>query len=504
MAAPATPRDAAAVILLDRLADRLADRPADPLVYWVRRHERMAFQGGFHAFPGGQRDKGDADVPLAGARGDDGDVMRAAAARELFEETGVLLARGAEKLGADELRRMRGQLCEEGEPFGELLRSRGLAVDASSLSPGGRWVTPPFSPRRFDTWFFTAWLPPGQRVELWEGELDSGEWLRPAEAVAAWGTGRLLVAPPILHAMRTLAGGLDDLEARLASIPEARGAQVRRIEFRPGIVLFPLRTPTRPPATHTNCYVVGGRDVVVIDPGSPYEDEQAALDELLDDLAGEGRRVREVVLTHLHPDHVGGANHLRERLGVPVAAHRLTAAALEGSVAVDRFVEDGERFEFDADPPLALVALHTPGHARGHLCFLEEGARSLITGDLIVGLGTVVIDPPEGEMAAYLRSLERVRSLEPTAIFGGHGPAIGAAIAKIDEYVAHRLEREEAIAGAVRGGGGTPAEIVAAVYTDVPESLHALAERSVLAHLEKLEAEGRVAREGDGRYYPRI
>jgi glyoxylase-like metal-dependent hydrolase (beta-lactamase superfamily II)/8-oxo-dGTP pyrophosphatase MutT (NUDIX family) len=423
--------------------------------------------------------------------------MRVAAVRELFEETGVLVARGAERLSRDDLADMR-RAVEGGETFGALLAARGLEVDAAMLAPAGRWVTPPFSPRRFDTWFFTAWLPEGQRVELWEGELDHGEWLRPAEAVAKWETGTVLVAPPILHAARTLAGGLDDLEARFASIPEARGGHVRRIEIRPGIILFPVRTPTKPPATHTNCYVVGGREVVVIDPASPYEDEQAALDELVDTLTRvEGRRVREIIATHLHPDHIGGIEHLSERLGVPVAAHPITAASLEGKVRVDRHIEDGERIELEGPPDITLRAVHTPGHARGHLCFFEERNRALITGDLIVGLGTVVIDPPEGNMADYLASLARVRALEPTVIFGAHGPAVGNPAAKIDEYVAHRIEREAKIAGAVASGAATLEEIVAVVYTDVPEKLHKLAERSVLAHLEKLESDGRVAADGD-------
>jgi glyoxylase-like metal-dependent hydrolase (beta-lactamase superfamily II) len=325
--------------------------------------------------------------------------------------------------------------------------------------------------------------------------------VRPADAIGQWRTGALLVAPPILHAMRTLAGGLDDLEARFASIPEARGGLVRRIEFRSGIILFPVRTPTQPPATHTNCYIAGGRDVIVIDPASPYEDEQEALDAFLDSLVREeGRRVREIVLTHRHADHVSGANHLRERFGAGVAAHRITAEDLRGKVPVDRIVEDGDRFEFEGEPEISLVALHTPGHARGHLCFLEERTRSLITGDLIVGLGTVVIDPPEGNMSDYLRSLERMRGLDPSAIFGAHGPVVGSALRKIDEYIAHRLEREANIFGAVREGAGTEREIVAVVYTDVPEKLHALAERSVLAHLEKLQAEGRAGIGSDGRW----
>ena len=149
----------------------------------------------------------------------------------------------------------------------------------------------------------------------------------------------------------------------------------------------------------------------------------------------EGRRVRELIITHLHPDHVGGVEYLRERLGVPVAAHRVTAEALGGTVRVDGFIEDGERSSLEGPPEITLRAVHTPGHARGHLCFFEERNRALITGDLVVGLGTVVIDPPEGNMADYLRSLERVRALEPTVLFGAHGPAVGNPIAKLDEYV---------------------------------------------------------------------
>jgi glyoxylase-like metal-dependent hydrolase (beta-lactamase superfamily II)/8-oxo-dGTP pyrophosphatase MutT (NUDIX family) len=428
--------------------------------------------------------------------------MRVTAVRELFEETGVLLARGAERLGRPALAALRRRLLD-GAPFSELLAESDLRIDAASLAPAGRWVTPAFSPRRFDTWFFTAWLPEGQAVELGEEELDSGEWLRPAEAVAAWATGRLLVAPPVLHAMRTLAGGLDDLEARFVAIPEARRGDVRRIEFRPGIILYPVRTPTRPPATHTNCYVVGHREFVVIDPTSKYDDECEALAAFVDGLVrDEGRRFREIVLTHRHPDHIGGANDLRERFGVPIAAHRSTADDIASVVRVDRYVEDGERFELAGDPHLSLVALHTPGHARGHLCFFEERTGSLITGDLVVGLGTVVIDPPEGNMVDYLRSLERVRSLGPTAIFGGHGPAVGPAVAKIDEYVAHRLEREAAILAAVDAGARAPEEIVSVVYAQVAPALHALAARSVLAHLEKLEAEGRVRVGPDGGWGP--
>ncbi len=481
----AGPRDAAAVILLDR--------PSDPLVYWVRRHARMAFQGNFHAFPGGQREPSDADIRVVNGASAELDAACVAAVRELFEETGVLVARGAEGLDSSQRSELRCRLNDGTSTFSDVLDENGLTVDGALLAAAGRWVTPPFSPRRFDTYFFTAWLPEGQQVEQLNAELDHGEWLRPAEAVGMWEESRVLVAPPILHAMRTLAGGFEDLEARFSSIPEARGGLVRRIEFRPGILLFPVRTPTKPPATHTNCYVVGDREVVIIDPASPYDDERDALDAFVDELIGvEGRRVKEIIASHLHPDHIGGIAHLAGRIGVPVAAHRLTAEALEGKLKVDRWIQDGERMTLAGNPEIDLRAVHTPGHARGHLCFFEERHRALLTADLIVGLGSVVIDPPEGNMLDYLASLAKVRALEPSVIFGAHGPAVGDPIAKIDEYVSHRLEREQQIVGAIAAGDRTPEAIVARVYTDVPEKLHALAARSVIAHLEKLRDEGRL------------
>ena len=213
----------------------------------------------------------------------------------------------------------------------------------------------------------------------------------------------------------------------------------------------------------------------------------------------------EIVLTHVHPDHVGGVNALRAHLGdhTKVAAHQLTAEPLNGSVRVDRFIEDDEVIGLDGSPRIALRALHTPGHARGHLCFYEERTGTLMSGDNIVGLGSVLIDPPEGNMRDYLQSLERMRSLPNlSVIFGGHGPAIANPYAKIEEYIAHRLDREKKILQVVREGAANPGEIVARVYTDVSPKAHAMAERAVLAHLEKLIEDKLVLEINEGLFAP--
>jgi ribonuclease/clavin/mitogillin len=424
----ANPKAAAAIILV-------RERP-DLEVFWMRRGAQMVFQGGFYAFPGGQLDP-DEDVTVC-------------AARELLEETGV-------------------------------------RVDPETLINVGRWVTPPFVPRRFDTHFFLARCPDSERATVATAEHDLGEWIRPGDAVAKWMEGQILMAPPVLHGLRCLAEGLDGIEARMKSVPRARGEPASEIEMRTGIVLVPVRTPTLPPAMHTNCYVVGGDEVVVIDPASPYEEEQALLDRVL-----EKRNVREIWLTHLHRDHVSGANHLKKKRGVKIAAHPITARDLEGVVEVDRTFEENETLELAGKPGWTLRVLHTPGHARGHVCVFEERNGSLITGDLMAGVGTIVIDPPEGHMATYFDSLRRMQALNVTALFPAHGPVMANAKAKIQEYLDHRMARETNILAAWTRGHRQPGAIVKEVYTDVAPAMHALAERSVMAHLEKLREEKRI------------
>jgi endoribonuclease LACTB2 len=496
---PVTPRDAAAVILLRADSD-----PRDPVVFWARRSASMAFMPGFYAFPGGQRDESDSEVEVEGAADRETATMIACAARELFEELGVLAARGADSLTKGQLASVLDDLTSGRMTFAELLKHYGLRLDARDFRFAGRWVTPPFSPRRFDTLFFVVRCPRKQEPRVMTGEFDEGDWTRAREAYARWQRSEVMAAPPVIHAARTLASGLtDDLFERFLSVPQAHRQPVRVIEFLPGFVCIPLRTPTKPPATTTNCYVVGTRDFIVVDPGSPYEDERAALAEFVKELIGQGRHLREIVLTHHHPDHVGGVEHLREQSGgrFAVAAHRLTAEALAGGVRVDRFIEEGDLIELEGEPPVALRAMHTPGHTRGHLSFYDERAGALLTGDNVVGVGSVLIDPPEGSVRDYLATLERYRALPRlVALFGGHGPAVGSPAAKIEEYIEHRLKRERDVLAAVRAGASTPAEVVAHAYADVHPKMRALAERAVLAHLEKLEEDGKVKRESGGRF----
>jgi endoribonuclease LACTB2 len=493
------PKDAAAIVLLRHNTD-----PHNPEVFLIKRSDKLAFLGGFHAFPGGQFDPSDAEVPVENAADVELGTAISCAARELFEETQVLVARGGDALTQGQRASLLDDLQSGRMSWPALLKHYQLHLDANDFTFVGRWVTPPFSARRFDTWFFLVKCPSKQNAQLGDdGELESGEWIGAGAAHTRWERSEILAVPPVLHALKTLSRGLtDDLVERFLSLPNARHEPVRRIEFRPNYICFPVRTPTKPPATHTNCYLIyTSQSLLIIDPGSPYEDEQGALATAVDQLLAEGRKLNGILLTHVHPDHVGGVNALREHLGdVRVCSHQLTAAALP-DIQVDRMIEDEDVVLLEGEPTISLRVMHTPGHARGHLCLYEEKTGTLLSGDNIVGLGSVLIDPPEGNMRDYLHSLERMRALANlSVIFGGHGPAIANPYRKLDEYISHRLDREQKILEAVRQGSATPKEIVAHVYTDVSPKAHALAERAVTAHLEKLAEDGFVSQTSDGAY----
>lgn len=256
----------------------------------------------------------------------------------------------------------------------------------------------------------------------------------------------------------------------------------------PGIRVLALRTPTLPPAAHTNVYLVGPQagPVAVIDPGSPYPEQQAILDRVLEILPPAA-----VLLTHHHGDHVGGAAALAERWSVPIAAHAATARRLAGRVAVTQTIEDG-------DVVYGATAIGTPGHAEGHLCYAVGGAT--IAGDMVAGIGTILIDPSEGDMAVYLASLERLLARPQMTLLPAHGPAIVDGHGKLREYLSHRKLREAKVAAALADQPRPLAELVAEAYSDTPRVLWALAERSLLAHLVKLAREQRAIDVGDGRW----
>ena len=229
----------------------------------------------------------------------------------------------------------------------------------------------------------------------------------------------------------------------------------------------------------TNTWVVGEDPAVVVDPG-PLDPAH------LDEVARVAGRVGAVLVTHDHPDHAPGALTFARRVGAQLRAFRLDGA---------EHLRDGERIDVGAT---SFVAVHTPGHSSDHVVFHLPADGALFTGDAVLGRGTSFIDPPDGDLAQYLRSLRRMQDLEPRILYPGHGPVVLRAAEKLQEYAEHRTEREEQVLAAMADGPRTIMQMVEAIYADYPAEVHALAARSVLAHLLKLQGEGRVDKTGKG------
>ncbi len=481
---PPEPRVAAAVILW-------REGPRGREIFWVKRGA-LRFAGGFYAFPGGRLDEGDWRVPVPGSAGERA-ALTACAVREIFEETGVLLAAGP-RLARHDRDAARRALLDGALEFGHFLARHRLAVDAARLLPAGRWITPAQFPVRYDAHVFLARPPDGEEAEVWPGELESGEWIAAAEALLRWEQGDVLLHPPNLWGVQCLARSGPPACLDLLRAPPATEAFItRRVEFQRGLFLAALRTPTLLPATHTNAWIVeiGGDELAVVDPGSPYPDEQAFLERVLADLATQGLALREIWLTHAHRDHMGGVAALRARHDVVLRAHPEVVERLprEREVGFTVPLADGDRLH------RRFRAVHTPGHARGHVAFLDQRTGALLAGDMLSTLSTIVIDPPEGDMAEYVRSLERLRDLGPRTIFPAHGPPTQGAIDKLENYLAHRREREAAVIEAL-ATPGTLDEVTARAYQDTPSFMLPVAARSCLASLEKLARERRATFDG--------
>lgn len=455
-------------------------------VYLARRVPRMRFFGNVFAFCGGRVDEVDRRVGVKA-----GDDLRAALVREMVEELGIDLRRGGAP--ADPL--LRTGLVEESVDWA----SACAGADLSSLGdPPLRLLTPDFYLRRFDTFFFLVQVGPDCEPDPLPEELDAGAWGKPSEWLERWSAGEFHLAAPVLLILRALAdrpvqGWRQILEGEQARIEDP--ARIQEIRLEPAVRLLPVRTPTLPPARHTNAFLVGHDPAWLVDPATPYPDARSALDLTLREAP---ERIEGILLTHDHPDHVGAATFVAERFDLPILAHCITAERLEGRPRVDRHLEDGERLELGhADGQRGeLECVFTPGHAPGHLCFFEPRFGGLIAGDMVSTLSSILVDPEDGDMARYLRSLSRLAELPVRTVYPAHGPPDSRGVRVLEEQIRHRRVREGAVLDAIGSGPVGLDELTARVWGDVPRPMLSFARKSAVSILVMLEREGRARFDG--------
>ena len=517
----------------------------------LRRAERGDQNSGAWVFPGGLVDKGDR-AAHAHCIGSDDAAMSArlglaeggldygiAAVRECFEESGLLFAVDAEgrpvDASAPSMAAWRPRLHRGERGLHELCTETGLRIDLGSLVYLSHWLTPLGRPKRFDTRFFIVRAPAGQAVVADGDEVTEHRWVRSGEALAP-DAGLKLMTPT--HKTLELIGTHSNVDTLLAWAASPRSvaltmphighgrdgvrpvlpdepafAELGRIDpeghghgsydIRTGVAVRLSERVIRVTAGNgsvmtgpgTNTYLLRGTDGgwAAIDPGP---DDAAHVEAILAAAPGP---ITRIFATHTHRDHSPACLALKARTGAPVAGQVAAYPEWQDpSFAPDLVLSGGERVALAPDCTLRVI--HTPGHASNHLCYLLEEEKTLFTGDHVMQLSTVVISPPDGDMAAYLSSLRALLDEDIGWLAPGHGFLMTQPKRVIEAVIAHRLKREAKVVDALQALGPAPVDaLLERVYADVPTRMFPIALRSLTAHLIKLRGDDRAV-EQDGRW----
>ncbi|MBI2769744.1 MAG: MBL fold metallo-hydrolase [Burkholderiales bacterium] len=530
---PAAPRPAATVLLL-------RDTPGGIEVLMTRRSTTASFAPGAYVFPGGGIDAADAQAHGIAARRPGQDDLRLtqaiAAIRESFEELGVLLARHADGRGANATDIA---ALDRHQPFAAQCSARGLTLAADEVYVLAHWITDRDLPRRFDVPFLVARMPHGQQPVADEAEQFEPVWVSPADALARHKAGTFFIIFPTIRTLERLqkfatvdevlracaseqplwtscprAGFVAGEEMRYMehempygelALVSPDGQMVHHLDWRTDRPVALLKNVMRLTAPNpgvmtgpgTNSYLVGdaGSGYIAIDPGP---DDAQHLQRLYDAANGD---IRLIVCTHSHADHSPGARPLQALCGGKPPIMGLPSAPTarpSSEFTPDRVLQNGERLMHSGSGlQHSLLVIHTPGHAANHLCLvlLEDGL--LFSGDHVLNGSTTVVDPPDGDMTDYLDSLDTLAAACDQYgiefILPAHGHVLGFAKQAIGHLKAHRLKREAKVIAAMRAKPGAGmAEWVELAYDDVPPRMWPVAQRSLLAHVQRIEALGMV------------
>lgn len=450
---------------------------SDSMVLICQRSHESSFFPGFWIFPGGKVDNELSDD----WEGTEFEVIETLY-QEMYEEVGILP--GVNYTFPPDERKKEWFLIDYDDNQRREFKESIVYI--------GHKRTPPFRKRVFDAAYYHL---KGEMVDAMDpivdgNELIGQEWILPSDAIKQWENGIKLIPPPILHLLRTLAEDPDNLEIKTLIETDLPFGLQTRTEFAPGWQVIPIDSITIESFHNTNLIIFDrGEDVLIVDPGASDEGKDHFM-EMYNSLP----KVPSVLITHHHQDHYNALNFLtNEDKALTVYAHPKTIEEIEQNIDSGNFnfvaIEDGH-LEING---VELKIIFTPGHTDSHLSLYDEEYGVLIAGDHVVGFGSAVLDEMTGDMIQYLETCKNLLNLELKVIIPSHGPPSFKPKELLQQYIDHRMERENSILNSIQQGASNLNEIVSTVYHDVPEAMWDHAKINIKHHLKKLLVDGKIA-----------
>ena len=460
----------------------------------------------FWAFPGGGVSRTDRRVseenPKWLANTQD-PVISITLLRELVEEIGFSPdGKGSLELVNEEIQE---KICINKEEWADYVKNGEIKIENFNSQIIAIRTMPPFAPIRFTNTFHHLSIGDSKiepRFPKGMSEFDEYKWWKPENLLQSWLSNEVRLPPPQVTLIRDICESLEENGDLITafdklSINPSEGYHI--LEFAPGVECIPLPTQTLPPATHTNCYVLGipGGDRVIIDPAAKTDEALEILSNKIEEIKSSGSEIKATIFTHKHQDHIGNMNKIYDFYDAPIWGSKETLDSLPGLKNI-RIIKENDIIQLEGDGCLvSWKVMETPGHCPGHICLI--GDAGIISGDNVAVIGTILVPSNDGDMNEYIEGLIKIKNLKPPLLFPGHGPFSANPEKLLDRYIRHRRKRHKLVLETVKSNI-TDLETIAKIsYEDTPDAHPMLLIDQTLSHLKGHIESGEIIHE-NGKY----
>ena len=424
--------------------------------------------------------------------------------REVIEEVGISPdGNGSFQQVSDEVRTA---VCQDKFAWAKFVKNGEILISNFECEIITERTTPPLAPLRFKNKFYHIALgyadieptfPPGR------SEFDEFRWWKPKDLLKSWKAHEVKLPPPHITLIRDIVKGINesgDLISTFNNLASNPPTGDHIFEFGPGVECKPLPTATLPPATHTNCYILGiaGGQRIIVDAAAKTAESLAILEAKVREIKASGSEIIATIFTHRHTDHIGDLAAISKIYQAPIWTSQETHEHIP-PCDTDRILSEGDSIHLEGpDGTITWKVIETPGHCPGHICLV--GDAGIISGDNAVIDGTILVPSTDGDMDAYINGLERLKEIDAQLLFPAHGSLVANPEKLLSRYIKHRKSRHNEVLNAVLAGNNEISKIAKAAYRDTPDAHPLLMVDQTLSHLNSLTNSGKITL-SNGKYW---